>query len=184
MTRKSPNTRLPRIAIPAIALALLIACGPQVFAQGSGQLRPARPAAPRSLRQIPIRRRRHPAPRTGPPRRQAAGRWAWAAAGSPATPVRSPRSKPNPIPSSSRARRKSRGGSRASAGGAERPRSSRPLLIGPSSASLGRSAKQFCAGLWPLTCFADGRQGRAPVAEARGGRPGRQPQESFCCLRN
>ena len=35
MTRKSPNTRLPRIAIPAIALTLLIACGPQVFAQGS-----------------------------------------------------------------------------------------------------------------------------------------------------
>ena len=37
MTRKSPNARLPRIAIPAIALTLLIACGPQVLAQGSGQ---------------------------------------------------------------------------------------------------------------------------------------------------
>ena len=39
MTRKSPNTRLPRIAIPAIALVFLIACAPQVLAQGS-KLRP------------------------------------------------------------------------------------------------------------------------------------------------
>jgi hypothetical protein len=35
MTRKNPNTRLPRTVIPAIALALLIAGGLQAFAQGS-----------------------------------------------------------------------------------------------------------------------------------------------------